>query len=110
MTDYPGLPFAHILSAKSAESPCPNCHTVLSGVTGVQFGEFFPPDYDVTGQPTMCASCGALLVFSDRKGRVRAMTEAERNSVEFAPIVQQLLDFFKARSRPAADFTSRRGN
>jgi hypothetical protein len=108
--DYAGLPVAHVISGRSAASPCPSCHTKLDGITGVRFGGFIPPDIDITGEPTICVYCGALLVFADQYGRLRAMSEAERNSVEFAPVVQELLEFFRARARPAGNFTSRSGN
>lgn len=59
----------------------------------------------------MCAYCSALLVFADNAGRLRMMTEAERNSTLFAPIIQDLLDMVKANARKNAEsFTKRNPN
>jgi len=101
---------AVVHSAKLASCACPNCSHELSGVTAVTFdGSLEKPL--LKGNPTQCAYCGALLIFADEEGHVRTMTEAERNSVEFAPIAQQLLDSFRARAKKGVgDFTKRRFN
>jgi hypothetical protein len=88
----------HITQRDLVACPCPNCAHELSGVTAMRFDGFFARGpLSLKGNPTMCGYCGALLVFADDAGRVRAMTEAERNSVEFEPICKKLMDDWKAR-------------
>jgi hypothetical protein len=74
---------ARIASSKVRGGACPNCHTLLDGVTGVLFDDLnfgtMPP---LKGNVTMCAYCGALLRFADNQGLLRVMTEAERNAYE----------------------------
>jgi hypothetical protein len=100
--------FAHITSRKCAKSPCPNCHTKLDGFTGAMIGERFSEPLFIKGRPTMCAYCGALLVFADNRGRVRAMTEAERDSAHFAPIVEKLYAGWREKARAGAEKFTRR--
>jgi hypothetical protein len=101
---------AHLVSKECAASACPNCSHELSGVTGARIGDFFDKPLSLKGNPTMCACCGALLIFADDAGRVRAMTEAERNSVRFAPIVEQFYAMWREKARPAGDYTKTRFN
>lgn len=102
---------AHVVSGKLAPSPCPNCGTLLDGATGVSMGEFFERELRLKDRPTMCCYCGALLVFADNLGHLRTMTETERNSVRFAPEIEKILAWTKARFvRPAGDFTKKRFN
>jgi hypothetical protein len=106
---------AHITDRRAVACSCPNCSAELSAFTGVAFDHFFPAGpIELEGNPTMCAYCGALLIFADNAGRVREMTESERNSVQFEPYVKQLLDEWKAkidRERKRAEaFTRTRFN
>jgi hypothetical protein len=88
---------AQVVSRQIAASACPNCSARLDGVTGARIGEFFKGQVRLKGNATMCAYCGALLVFADDQGRVRAMTESERDSVKFAPIVEQFYAMWRAK-------------
>lgn len=101
---------AHIISGKLASCACPNCSHELSGATGVMMGGFFQRRVRLKGEPTMCTYCGALLIFADDAGNVRAMTERERNSVHFAPVIQQLLDCWRRDKVHPPDFTKKRFN
>ncbi len=106
-------PNALLSSAKTAACMCPNCGHELSGVTEARFtdSDRSPGPLRLKGNPTLCCYCGALLIFADNQGHVRAMTEAERNSVKFAPIVEELLDHFRERAKAGVgDFTKRRFN
>jgi hypothetical protein len=101
---------AHIVSRRLEASPCPNCGKILSGVTGASIGAFFEPGpIRYKGHATLCCYCGALLIFADDAGRVRAMSERERNSLHLAPIVEQLYALWRA-DHPAGDFTKKRFN
>lgn len=106
---------AHIVSQQLTSSACPNCQHELSGVTGVRFDGFFqPPALRLKGEPTLCTYCGALLIFVDDSGLLRAMTEGERNSVRYAPYAQKLVDEWRrkisAERAQAAVFKQARDN
>jgi hypothetical protein len=51
----------------------------------------------------MCGECCALLVFSDERGHLRVMTEAERDDfparLHLSPDVAQLLDLMMAEAK-----------
>jgi hypothetical protein len=101
---------AFITSGKTAKSMCPGCLAVLDGVTGVNIGADFEKGFQLKGCPTMCGYCGTLLIFADNDGRVRAMTETERNSVNLAPIVEKLYARWRDKVRATGDFTKTRFN
>jgi hypothetical protein len=101
---------AHIVSGKLAPSACPNCLAKLNGFTGARIGGFLPQPLELKGQHTMCAYCGAMLVFADDQGHLRMMTEAERNSLDLAPVVQFLYDKWRREKTRAPDFTRKRYN
>jgi hypothetical protein len=101
---------AHVVSQRVADSPCPNCGKLLSGVTAASIGAPFEPGpIRYKGHATLCGYCGALLIFADDAGRVRAMSERERNSLQLAPIVEQLYAQWRAE-HPVGDFTRKRFN
>jgi len=100
---------AHVVSRKCVSSVCPNCTTRLDGVTAARIGGFLQQPLRLKGRPTMCSYCGALLIFADDAGNLRAMTEAERNSLNLAPEVKRIYAQWRA-DHPAGDFTKKRFN
>jgi hypothetical protein len=102
---------ATIRSERCAACACPNCSHELSGVTAARVGESIRTGpLRLKGKPTMCGYCGALLIFADNAGRVRMMTEAERNVLQLHPEAKKLMDSWKRDHVPAPDFTKKRFN
>jgi hypothetical protein len=94
---------------------CPNCLKKCDGATGVSLrGEFkrVGPTQQVSikGSLTMCAYCGALLVFADEEGRLRLMTMEERATERFHPVLQKLIDDFRRKKVQPPDFTRKNFN
>lgn len=89
-----------------AKSPCPCCHRVLDAATHVGFDGCSAP-LNLSGEATICAYCGALLVFADDAGRLRTLTEAERGSIRFAPVVRNLIDSWRAEVNARAERLTR---
>ena len=100
----------HIVSRKVPASACPNCFAVLSGFTFADLdgGASEPPP--LKGNATMCAYCGAMLIFADDAGSVRTMTAAERESIRFSPEVEKLYKGWVAEKIRPGDFTKRSFN
>jgi hypothetical protein len=100
---------AHIVSGETAKSVCPNCSAILDRFTGARLGAFFELPMRVKGEVTVCASCGARLIFADDQGRVRIMTEHERATIRLDPQVELLLEkMMERRKRSQPNFTQRR--
>src|SRR5580704_399402 len=94
-----------------AKSPCPGCHMGLDAVTAALADDFGLGMPKLKGHVTMCAYCGALLIFSDDEGHLRIMTEEERNSLQFSEIVARFYAQWRAENnRNAERFTRRSGN
>ncbi len=91
----------HISTQRAVLCACPNCSTRLDAVTHVSEDKGMP---DLKGHATMCAECGAMLIFEDNAGRVRMMTEAERNTHQGGELEKILRAYWEKR-RP--NFTQR---
>ena len=94
---------------------CPNCLKKCDGVTGVTLNSDFErvgPTRRVSlkGSVTMCAYCGALLVFADEEGRLRLMTEEERATHSLDPVLQKLVDDFRRKNVQPPNFTKKNFN
>jgi hypothetical protein len=99
---------AYVRTLQVAASPCPSCHRILSGTTGVQFDSRLPNLLRLKNNLSMCAYCGALLIFADNDGRLRVMTEAERDSLELGPDQQRLFDMIREKARKDAEALTKR--
>jgi len=95
-------------------SSCPSCNHALEAVTAAQIcepGMPFQRNVKLKGHPTLCTYCGAVLIFADDAGRVRAMTEAERNALELHPDAERVFNEWRRDYvRPAEDYTKKTWN
>jgi hypothetical protein len=107
---------AHIASGKlRVGNYCPNCLKKCDGVTGVRLDREFErvgPTRRVSIKDafTMCCYCGAILVFADEEGRLRPMTEEERATHRFDPVIQDLIDNFRREKVQPPGFTRKNFN
>jgi hypothetical protein len=90
-----------IRSGISNVSACPLCEAVLDAWTGVHVGAQEESPTPESGDPTVCGSCGALLIFADYHGRVRLPTETERAEMEaneaMWPILVKIVNFVREK-------------
>lgn len=94
---------------------CPNCLKKCDGVTGVSLDGPFERvgptrRVSIQGALTMCCYCGALLVFADEEGRLRLMTEEERATHRFDPVLEKLIDQYRREKVKPPNFTRKNFN
>lgn len=98
--------YAHVeLARRAVKSGCPSCAAIVDSVTITQFRHtpVQPARPKLAGNPTVCLYCGALLVFTDDVGHLRVMTEAERDSIQFAPQAAQLYEMVREAAAKRAE-------
>jgi ribosomal protein S27AE len=96
------------LSARrfARKSACPNCGAVLDAYTVARLhATSIPDDICIAGEKTICARCGALLVFADDNGTLRTMTLRERAT--WHPDEDQLR-VYRILRQISGDFTKRK--
>ncbi len=97
----------HIRSTTTAVCcACPSCGAALNGFTAVKVGGLIQRPLLLKGKTTMCCHCGAVLVFADNRGNVRAMTISERAAYKPNPMLEKIRRSFDL----AEDFTKKRYN
>lgn len=90
---------------RTRKSPCSNCGVLLSAWVQAQPLATATSTTRLKGHRTVCAYCGALLVFADDNGTLRTMTPEERATWNPGDEERRVFEVFR---KFAGDFTKRR--